>query len=78
MEVDTKSWTPPVLAALIVGGYIAVQWFLLTHVVAPEMREIVKRSLGMLDAALGLVLGFYFGSSSSSRAKDDTIQALSK
>jgi hypothetical protein len=75
-EVDTKDWTPKVLAGLIVVGYLVVQWFLLTHVVAADMREIVMRSLGMLDAALGLVLGYYFGSSAGSKGKDDTIRAL--
>jgi hypothetical protein len=31
---------------------------------------------GTLDAALALVLGFYFGSSASSRAQDETIRAV--
>jgi hypothetical protein len=65
--------TPRALAGLIVLGWFLVQWFLLTHVVATEMREIVLRALGTLDMALGLVLGYYFGSSSSSRVKDELI-----
>lgn len=73
-EIATgDSLTPRILAGIVVCGYISVQWFLLEHVVAQEMREIVMRSLGVLDTALGLVLGYYFGTSASSRHKDETI-----
>jgi len=75
-EIKTgDSWTPRVLAALFVAGWFFVQWFLLNHVVPAEMREIVMRSLGTMDMALGLILGYYFGSSASSHRKDDTIAA---
>ena len=66
-------WTPRTLAALIVLGWFVIQGYLLTHLVPPEMREIILRALGTLDMALGLVLGYYFGSSSSSRTKDELI-----
>lgn len=75
-EVKTADWTPRVLAALIVLGYAVVQWWLLAHVIAPEMREIVMRSLGVLDAALGMCLTYYFGSSSGSREKTETMARL--
>lgn len=70
------SWTPRILAAAVVTGYFAVQWFILSHIVPGEMREIVLRSLGVLDTALGLVLGYYFGSSRGSAAKDATIAGI--
>jgi hypothetical protein len=69
MQSEVKSIMPPVLAGLIVALYICVQWFLLTGVINDDMREIVMRSLGTLDASLGLVLSFYFGSSKSSEDK---------
>lgn len=69
-EVKLGDWTPRILAGVIVFGYFAVQWFILSHIVPSEQREIVMRSLGVLDTALGLVLGYYFGSSSGSRLKD--------
>jgi hypothetical protein len=69
-EVDTHdSWTPRILAGLVIVGYALVQWFILQHSVAADMREIVLRSLGTLDAALGLVLGYYFGSANKSASK---------
>lgn len=69
-EIEVKDNTPKMLAGVIVGLYVFVQYFILTHTVDPTMKDFVLRSLGMLDAALGLVLGYYFGSSAGSRAKD--------
>jgi len=67
-EIKTgDSWTPRVLAAVVVIGYMIVQWYVLSHVVDTSMRDIVLRSMGTLDMALGLILGYYFGSSSGSR-----------
>jgi hypothetical protein len=73
-EIATQDYTPRIIAALILGLYMFVQWFILGHVVESSMREIVLRSLGTLDAAVGLILGYYFGSSVGSRTKDTTIQ----
>lgn len=67
-EIKTgDSMTPRGLALLVVVGWLAVQGFLLTHVVDATMRELVARVLGMLDGSLMLVLSYYFGSSSGSR-----------
>lgn len=75
-EVKTgDSMTPRILAALFVGGWFAVQWFLLQHIVAAEMREIIMRSLGTMDMALGLILGYYFGSSVGSARKNELLAA---
>lgn len=57
------SWTPRLIAAIVVIGWLCVQSFLLAHVVSADMRDIVSRLLGTLDAALMLVLSYYFGSS---------------
>lgn len=73
-EVKTgDSITPRALAVGIVVGWFAIQAFLLQAVIPAEMREIIMRTLGTLDMALGLVLGYYFGSSASSRAKDELL-----
>ena len=69
-EVATgDSWTPRLLAAVIVLGWFAVQAWLLAHVVPQEMREIIMRTLGTLDMGLGLVLGYYYGSSNPRAAQ---------
>lgn len=72
------TWTPRVIAFVIIIGYLLVQWYLLEHVIAQEMREIVMRSLGTLDMALGMMLGYYFGTSASSKAKDETLAHIAK
>jgi len=60
-------WYSKVVTPLIAIGVFAawsfVQWFLLNHIIAPEMREIVLRLLGQLDAAFMLILTYYFGAS---------------
>jgi hypothetical protein len=80
MAVKTGDvWTPRILACFIVVAWTFVQWYLLSHVVDPSMRELVARILGTLDAALMAVLYFYFGSSASSRNKDEALaQAVQK
>lgn len=76
-EVETKDWTPRIIAALIVGLFIGVQYFIFTgHSVEPAMRDFAMRSLGTLDAALAMVLAYYFGSSQGSRNKDAQIASL--
>ena len=70
MQISTKSIVPALLSILVVTAWGLIQYFLLTHIVAQEMRELVARILGTLDASLMLVLNFYFGSSASSQDKD--------
>jgi hypothetical protein len=73
MQISTKSITPDLLAFLIVGAWALIQYFLFTHIIAQEMRELIIRVLGTLDGALMLVLSFYYGSSRSSQDKDTMI-----
>jgi hypothetical protein len=53
----------PLIAVMVTTAWFAIQWFLLNHTVATEMREIIIRVLGNLDAAFMLVLSYYFGAS---------------
>ena len=63
----TAPWYSKVVTPLLAVGVFAfwglVQWFLVTHIVPTEMREIVIRLLGQLDAAFMMVLTYYFGAS---------------
>ena len=70
MQVSTRSFVPALLSILVVCAWAIIQYFLLTHVIAQEMRELVARILGTLDGALMLVISFYFGGSSDSQDKD--------
>jgi len=76
-EIATHDKTPKILATLIFGLYIGVMYFIFAgHVIEPAMRELALRSLGTLDAALALILGYYFGSSAGSAAKNAHITSL--
>lgn len=68
-EAKVGDNTNRLLAFLIVLAWMIVQGFLLTHVVDSTMRELVARVLGTLDAALTMVLSYYYGSSRGSDAK---------
>ena len=73
MQIATNSFVPPMLSILVVTAWGIIQYFLLTHVIATEMREIIIRVLGTLDGALMLVLSFYFGSSAGNSRKDEML-----
>ena len=77
MQMTTGSFVPPLLSGLVVVAWATIQYFLLTHVIDPTMRELVARVLGTLDGALMLVLSFYFGSSAGSQAKDTMLHQSS-
>jgi hypothetical protein len=69
-EISTSASAPwyskavtPLIAVGVFAAWSFVQYFLLTHIIAPEMREIVLRLLGQLDAAFMLILTYYFGAS---------------
>lgn len=82
MQRETKSWAPPVLAAVVVGGFIAASVAVLGGWVEglkdPLIAALVGSVIGNITAATMLVLNFYFGTSASSRAKDETIKSLSR
>ena len=75
-EIQTKDWTPRIIAGLIIGLYIGVQVAVFHTVVDPTMRDFVMRSMGTLDAAVGLVLSYYFGSSTGSAAKTEQLTTV--
>lgn len=69
-ESATTSWLTKNVAALIACVVIVGGGVLLATTTEADVRTAV---VGLMT----LVLGFYFGSTSSSRAKDDAIHALS-
>lgn len=76
MAIETKDITPKVIAWVVLLGWVSVQ-ILLFFVVIPSVNEdFLLRTLGTLDAAVTMVLAFYFGSSSGSDSKNRTIERL--
>lgn len=77
-EIQIKDVAPKAIATVIVLIYAFVQYHVLKGTIDDSMRELALRSLGTLDAALGLVLAYYFGSSASARQKDETLAHIAK
>ena len=74
-EVQTKDWTPRVLAALVTGGYFGVLFYMLTHgLPTTGGSEAMLVMLGTLGTAWGGIMAYYFGSSAGSKAKDELIK----
>ena len=69
-EMALHDRTPSLLAFLIVTTFGAAQWFVFTHALPVGSEMLVARVLGTIDMSLGLVLGYYFGSSAGSARKD--------
>lgn len=82
-EEVVRDWTPRIIAYVVLticfGGEIAFAWMLLHgHIIAdPNTATIIGRILGMFDSGTLAILGYYFGSSAGSAAKNDTIAKLS-
>ncbi len=80
MQIETRSWAPSILATVVVSGFIAASVAGLSGWVDglkdPLVAALVGSVIGNITAATMLVLNFYFGTSQSSRIKDDTIKAL--
>lgn len=79
MQINTKSWTPSVLAALALIVVMVLAYYV---IVTPNINEYAKgvvllmlgRFLGYIDS----VYSFEFGTTRASKTKDVTIQNLSK
>lgn len=67
------SWTPRILAGVVVATWGFIQWHILNHSIVDDMRELAMRVLGTLDAALLVVLYYYFGGSVGGGSNHTTV-----
>jgi hypothetical protein len=70
--------TPRILAGIMVTGFFLVLAWLLSEGMPAQGGEALLVLLGALSSGVAAVLSYYFGSSSSSGAKNATIQALTE
>lgn len=78
-EIAVRDWTPRILAYLVITLGAALEGWVITHGVPQGVDGVLAgRILGTIDAAIMLVLGYYFGTSASSRAKDETLATIAK
>lgn len=74
MAVKTGDvWTPRIIAGIVFFVWGAVNWKLFNGTISGDMRELVARALGTLDATLMAVVYYYFGSSAGSKEKTSNI-----
>ena len=66
-------WTPRIMALVVFMVWGAVNYKLFNGTINGDMRELVARALGTLDAVLMAVIYYYYGSSSSSAAKTEAM-----
>lgn len=80
MQMETKDWTPRILAVLLVAGYFAVLTYMLKYGISKDMAgsEALIYMLGALGTSVTTIIGFFYGSSAGSAAKDAAIKSLSK
>lgn len=76
MEIQTKDYTPKILAFVITAGFFGLLGILCHYTIPPENVRIIDVILGALASAFLAVIQFYFGSSSSSQNKDATIKQM--
>lgn len=78
-EVQTKDWTPRVLAGLITVGYFGALFYMLRNGLPQHGgSEAMLVMLGTLGTAWGGVVAYYFGSSAGSKAKDEAMRRNGK
>lgn len=75
LAIEMRDWTPKVLAILTLLGYFGLQFYLMTHVIDHEMREMVMRALGTSDALITMVFSYYYSGSNKDTKKQQIIQA---
>lgn len=82
-EIQTHdSWTPRVLATVVVGGFLWCVYAVLSGYVKelkdPMVATLVGTMIGYISAKADQIISYYFGSSASSKAKDDTLSTIAK
>ena len=70
MQVATRSYTPDVLAIIIVAGFFGILIAMMMGKLTVSDQQALLILLGSLSAGFGAVLNFFFGSSKGSQNKD--------
>lgn len=71
------SWTPRILAAVVVGGFLSMVYMVLSGYVPglkdPNIAGMVGTLIGYVSAKADQVVNYYFGSTASSARKTDLL-----
>lgn len=77
-EVEVKDKMPAILGISVTVGFFAVLSYMLVEGVPAQGGEALFIMLGSLGTAWTGIISYYYGSTSSSRSKNDIIAHLSK
>lgn len=81
-QVEMHDLLPSVLGTVVIVGFLAMAYMVLTgrvNLSDPTVVGMVGTVIGYVSAKADTVIGYYFGTSFSSRKKDETIsRALDK
>ena len=75
-EIATKDSTPKIFAWVALGGYLAMLFLLLFRGAPDSAENLLYAGVGSLGTILAQICAYYYGSSSSSQAKDETIHRV--
>lgn len=78
MQISVKSWVPPTLAILVTLGFFGLLGLMLFRGFPPSSAQVLDIMTGSLGTAWITIIGFYFGSSSGSEQKSQTLAEIAK
>lgn len=73
---EIKNPIQMILALVVAAGFFFCIYSMLTRSFPAENKDALNSLLGVLTTIFTLQMNFFFGSSSASKSKDDTINAI--
>lgn len=73
---EIKNPSQIILALIVAGGFFFCIYHMMTASFPAENKDALNSLLGVLTTIFTLQMNFFFGSSSASKSKDDTINAI--
>jgi hypothetical protein len=73
MQMATRSWVPPLLAASVTIGFFAILGGMMFGKMSVADNTALTMMLGSLGTAWTGIIAYYFGSSAGSQAKTDLL-----
>lgn len=73
MAIQTKDWTPRILAYGVTLGFFGLLSFLLRKEIPQNSKDVLNVMLGSLGTAWVSIIAYYFGTTANSGRKDEMI-----